>query len=427
MRAGRAGRPAALGLLALATAGACAEGQVGRRTTGAPPKTGDASGLLEPAAGRPRDGDAPVILDSAFSQLGQPVGASWLAYGIAKMATYREHRPPKANTSADDFAIELVARRLQSETWAEVRADPKTPPNADLDRQLEISKAGFLPELVVAVHSSAGWTVPRETILGLRLEEFAKRFTGRFSRARFADYVPPGGTAGPPVPGGDFPDPASLPYGAASCGRARAAREAAWRRWGELEPLLGGAPVSASSPPDFGRQLIALKRDPAEAERGATWVSDRVGYLAQLEGFCAIEEKDWPRAEVMLRRAVALLPAEANPRLELSLVLVKLGRLDLALKETDKVLATDTDGCAIARAWRRRGYVLIDLGDLPAARQAYEKSLVVDPGNRLALSELETIARSTAAPNAGVVTPAAPNVVVTACRPQDLPGSAPSP
>jgi hypothetical protein len=403
MRAPGWGWRSAVALLSLVTA--CAEEQPRQAKTGASSKGGDA-----------------VIIDAPqFSGLPAGKQVAWLAYGIAKLAVYKQHPPPETNTSADDFEIELEARRSQTEVWGRARADAATPADVDLDRQLEISKAGMLPELVVAIQSSPGWTVPRDALLKLRLEAFAQKFPGDFSLARPTNYVPPGGTLRPPVPGGDFPDPTTLPFGIASCDLAREDREAAWRRWSELEPRLGGMPVSAASPLDFARQLIALQRRPSLVARGATWVSGRVGYLAQLEGFCAVEQKDWARAEGMLRRAVALLPAEANPRLELSLVLVKAGRTEAALKEADEVLATTHDGCAAARAWRRRGYILIDLGDLAAAREAYEKSLVIDPGNRLALSELTVISNASASPKAGVVVPSPPAVVVTACRPADLP------
>jgi hypothetical protein len=412
MRGANGIRTAVLGLLALAMAGACAEGQAGGPRGGSPA-----------SAPKPSGQNASIDLDADVDKLGEGVSAAWLAYGVAKAGAYEEHPPPKANTSGDDFAIELAARQAQSQVWAEVRRDPKTAANADLDKQLEISKAGFLPELVVAIHSSAGWTVPRETVASLRLEAFAKRFSGRFSRARYSNFTPSGGTPVPPVPGGDFPDPASLPYGAASCGRAVEARRTAWRAWAALEPQLGGAPISAATPPDFARQLIALQRDPAAAARGATWVSERVGYLAQLEGFCAVEARDWARAETLLKRSVALWPANASPRLELSLVYSKQGRHRDALTEADRALvASGDDACSAARAWRRRGYVLIDLGNNTAARQAYEKSLVIDPGNPIALRELEVIARNNAAPKDSVIVPAAPNdVLVTTCRSQDLP------
>ena len=42
-------------------------------------------------------------------------------------------------------------------------------------------------------------------------------------------------------------------------------------------------------------------------------------------------------------------------------------------------------------ALRGIGYSLIELGELEAARQAFEKSLKMEPNNRLALDELEYI------------------------------------
>lgn len=354
------------------------------------------------------------MLNELAFEGGQASMAAWLVYGTAKAGLYTKHKPPAANQSADDFELELGARRDQSEFWASHKA--KGPGSAELDRQVEIWRAGFLPELVVAIFSKPGWTVPGAAIAALRPEEFARRFSGQYSARVGAVLKLASNKVFPDVPGADFPDPASLPYGPQSCGKASSERAEAWRRWTELEPRLGGDPIAASDTRDFVRQLIARKRDRGSADRGATWVSHRVGYLADLEGFCAVEASDWPRAKEWLTRAAAMSPADDAPRSELSLVYNKLGRNKEALAETDHILETTHEGCAIARAWRRRGYILIDMGDLEAAREAYEQSLVVDPGNQIALDELNTISKAGAPAEPGVATPAPPRVLLTTCH-----------
>lgn len=372
-------------------------------------------------AGEANDGKAKVVVGKkAFEGGAESLGA-WLLYGAAKLDLFEKHPPPPTNGSADDFDLELGARTAQSQFWEEQRAKGGAA-RPIFDRQVEIWRAGFLPELVVAIHGRPGWTIPGKDLAALRLEEFAKKFTGEYEPGGPVAVEPPSGKVWPDVPGADFPDPEGLPYGAESCGRAQSARAAAWRRWEALEPRLPAPPVSAERSLDFGRQVIALQRDPQRAARGVTWVSPRVGYLAMLEGFCAIEAQDWPRAQGFLSRAIALLPAEPNGRLELSMALLHLGRIDEALAQTDTVLKTSDDGCAVAAAWRRRGYLLIDLGELGPAKAAYQKSLALEPGNAIAEHELRLIESGSAKAGAaarekkGFVPPPPGDVIVTSCN-----------
>ncbi len=350
-------------------------------------------GAARSPGGKPTPpGKAQVIVAPAAFKRGGVALSTWLAYGSGKIEAYDRAALPPANDSGDDFQLELAGREAQSAFWAEHRKDADARPDADLDRQVDIWRAGFLAEMVIAVHGRPGWTVPAATVGSLRFEEFAERFKGDFKQGAPVAVKPASGKLYPDVPGDDFPDPESLPVGPATCGVARAQRAAAWRRWDALAPRLGGTPVGASSTLDFARQLIALKRDPDRAPRAVTWVSERVAHLAMVEGFCAVEEHDWPRALITLARAIALAPASPRPRLELAGALSSAGRNKEALKEADHVLASAyDDGCVIARAWRRRGYILVELNALTAARAAYVKSLDVDPGNRIALAEIATI------------------------------------
>jgi len=60
----------------------------------------------------------------------------------------------------------------------------------------------------------------------------------------------------------------------------------------------------------------------------------------------------------------------------------------LALAEADAGRYADMVGVAL----RGIGYSMIELGDFAGARAAYERSLEVEPGNQIALKELEYIA-----------------------------------
>ncbi len=315
--------------------------------------------------------------------------AVWVIYGTAKAGLFMKRPPPPANESADDFELEIGARDGLLEVWG---GGADRPPNAELDQEVMVRRAGFLPELVVLLYARAGWTIPGNTVSALRLEEFATRFSGDYTPVTLARIKPPSGKLTPDIPGRDFPDPQLLPISPATCGIALEQRRTAWERWAILQPRLGGIPVAASSQQQFARQLVAVKSDAARAGSAVTWVSERVAHLAWLDGFCAVEAKDWPRALSALTRAAFLDPSNPAMRLELSLALTMLGRLKEGLQEVDRVLASTEDGCQAASAWRRRGYILIDLDALEAARRAYETSLKLEPGNPIALRELSTIA-----------------------------------
>src|SRR5262249_10895614 len=155
----------------------------------------------------------------------------------------------------------------------------------------------------------------------LRFKPFIERFPGDYKSGAPVVVQLAGDKVMPDVPGADFPNPADLPFGSASCARALDERKAAWNRFAALEKRLGGVPISAQTPQDFVRQLMAAQGETVHRERGVTWVSPRVGHLAALEGFCAVERKDWPEAIRSLMRAGVMRPSDAQLRLELSLAL----------------------------------------------------------------------------------------------------------
>jgi hypothetical protein len=378
-----------------------------------------------PAAETPAKGigHPEITMGPGALQDGDEVLAAWILYGAAKAKQYDDHPPPSANASADDFALELGAREAQSAFWAE-RREKGAPAHAALDRQVEIWRAGFLPELVVAVHAVPGWTVPPAAVTSLRLEEFVHRFPGSYTPGAPVSLKTPSGKVAPDVPGADFPDPQALPVGPESCTHDTALRAQAWRRWDALVPSLGGAPVAATTTLDFGRQLIAIRREPEGYPRGATWVSARVAHLALVDGFCAVEARDWPLAVRTLARAESLDPSNPSPHLELALALTMVKRHAEGLRQADLALAAAHDGCTAAQGWRRRGYILFELGALEDARRAYEKSLTIDPGNSIAENELRAIAAAQKQQGESNVhqpfeAPPSGGIVISKCRPAD--------
>ena len=72
--------------------------------------------------------------------------------------------------------------------------------------------------------------------------------------------------------------------------------------------------------------------------------------------------------------------------------LVGLKRLDEVLAVYDELLkAPALDNAMHARIHRGRGFALTELGRLPEAEAAYQKSLEIEPGNQRALRELDYI------------------------------------
>jgi Flp pilus assembly protein TadD len=135
-----------------------------------------------------------------------------------------------------------------------------------------------------------------------------------------------------------------------------------------------------------------MARNTGAGLRSITWVSPRVSHFALLDGFCAIENRDWTRAIDAMTRAASLRPTDPTPRLELAHALTGSRRFKEALQQGDRVLGENHDGCSLAMAWRQRGYILFDLGAFEEARDAYEASLTLEPTNDLAKQELALIA-----------------------------------
>ncbi|HEY4183734.1 MAG TPA: hypothetical protein VGP07_01645 [Polyangia bacterium] len=373
----------------------------------------------QPAPRGKSRGGSVVVGPEAMAHGGDVLGG-WLAYGSGRAAAYEKLRPPLANQSADDYQLELVGRQMQSEFWAGLR-EKGAAPFPQFDRQVEIWKAGFLPELLVSIYAHPGWTVPGPVVKALRLPQFAHRFPGDYETKLAIAVISPAGKKFPDVPGADFPDPAALPIHPDSCERLRDDRAAAWRRWDALTSRLGGVPVAARNPLQFAGALDRVKDDPAYLARGVTWVSWRVGHLAYLEGFCALEAKDAARAVETLTRAVGLTPTDVRPRLELGMALAMVKRYDEALVQDRDVIDHTADACTIATALRHEGFTYFDMGLLESARLAYEKSLEYEPRSPLAAQELKGIAtalsaRHDAPKEAAAFVPPASRSMLTECN-----------
>lgn len=120
-------------------------------------------------------------------------------------------------------------------------------------------------------------------------------------------------------------------------------------------------------------------------------------YAAYILGWYANETRHPEDALEPLAKGLALQPGNALLTVEQNASFVLLRRFPEALAANDLALAqpmiADSDR---AQLLRNRGYVLIELGRIDEAEAAYNQSLKLDPGNRIALNELDYIRRQRA-------------------------------
>lgn len=117
------------------------------------------------------------------------------------------------------------------------------------------------------------------------------------------------------------------------------------------------------------------------------------GYKAA--AFMHVENKEYDAALPLLEKAIAMAPYWPDDLTERGFVLNQQHKSQEALSSYRQALAlTETFGAGKqmkAVALRGIGYSLVELGDLAGAREAYERSLEFDAGNKTAMDELDYI------------------------------------
>jgi tetratricopeptide (TPR) repeat protein len=177
-------------------------------------------------------------------------------------------------------------------------------------------------------------------------------------------------------------------------GDARAAEAllAPIRRFCDAQQRPGQRVVSVANPREYAQAVAARKGGQA-----AAWIDITCPAAYSLTGYAHAGAKRYDEALRWLDRASAIAPYFADSRNERAYVLGQTGKLREALAGYKAVIAL-ADAQPSARyikpvALRGTGYVLVELGDLAGARQAYEASLTLDPGSRVAKDELDYIAK----------------------------------
>lgn len=355
----------------------------------------DGAPALQPQAGAESEAtaDLQIVLDPRAEGLGSSVLEAWMAYGLQKLATIQERSSGGRDLRLADYPIELAARRTLAEFWQELKQKEEVS-DPYLDKLLEVRRDGYLEEYVLAAFGRPGWTIPPAV-----LQDFDVRGFRRWARKNLAGHEIPtlarvrssSRLSAPAVPGDWLPDLDSIATDAHRCERLPQGARSVLARWEKEAASLDGTPLAAETWAELAEGLERMRDLPRVQERGVTWVSMKPAALSFLIGFCEVEHQRFASGLEPIERAIRVYPLAVAWHLELANALTVVKRYD----EADRAIATaielTDDPCLLAAAWRRRGYLLIDRGELQGAHQAYSTALRYDPQSELAKSELRLI------------------------------------
>ncbi len=176
----------------------------------------------------------------------------------------------------------------------------------------------------------------------------------------------------------------------------------------QLQAALSHAPDMRAQPEHCGDRIIVHSDDPASflilsgtlgKLPGIKGVDQQpglpYGLLGFIVGWTAFEHKDYAAAAVAYEKGLKNEPDLTSLEAEYVLTLSSLGRNTEALSSVDAYLAAHggLQATEHANLLRKRGYVLVEMGQWDNAKAAYEQSLALEPGNTVAASELEYIAK----------------------------------
>jgi tetratricopeptide (TPR) repeat protein len=329
-------------------------------------------------------GDSQIIVSA---DVGSPelIGL-WSVYGLA-LADAAE------KVGRADYAGEASARALLADRWKELRAE-KQLHDPYLDRLVEVRDAGFIGEYVLAYLARPGWTVSGDELARLNAPAFktwAATHLPRDHRALTAATVRLHGLTPAPIPGSHLPTTTELNPAETPCANLQPSIDRAVADWERESAALSSVALSIELAEQTLPSLERLSRDPRARRDGIVFVSPSALEILFAAGFCAVDRRDWPTAETMLRRAVELSPANANVRGELVQTLIMEKRPDEADSQLETALAFSDSPCQTAMLWRKRAYILFDRGKLVDSYGAYARSLEFDPQSELARTEMNLI------------------------------------
>ncbi|HEY3446645.1 MAG TPA: tetratricopeptide repeat protein [Myxococcales bacterium] len=129
-------------------------------------------------------------------------------------------------------------------------------------------------------------------------------------------------------------------------------------------------------------------------EKAVRWMKSAYPRAFYYLGFLKTKLGDPEQALAFLDAGLALEPTNAKLVCEKAQALISLKRHEeaLALYRTLKEPGPHVSAHDVAMGLRGQGSILVDLGDLHRAREAFERSLEIEPGSEVALGELDYIA-----------------------------------
>ena len=148
--------------------------------------------------------------------------------------------------------------------------------------------------------------------------------------------------------------------------------------------------VSFASPAEFTEYLVTI----GESD-GIAWVDMVCPASLKMRAFIHANVAEYEEALDRLEAATQIAPFWAEPHTEIGYIQSQLRKFEAARAAYEKAreLAEAHESSAYVKpmALRGIGFVLIELGELGGAQQAFEESLLLDPGNEIATSELRYI------------------------------------
>jgi len=320
---------------------------------------------------------------------------AWLVYAAAQVDAFKDlQRRKLGNGTQDDFEVEVRARSAMAAYWREQLKEEGAPTDPYLAGLVEIDESGFMEEYVIGTFAKPGWSIPSTELANIDLAAFwqwANEHIQDLESPTYARIRIGNAPLDATIPGGDLPDPEQYAPYQMPCTKSLGPLSDAVAEWELRAADLAGAPISAEDRRDFNWTLSRTLQMEPFREKGLTWVSSRPAILAYIAGFCAVDMHDYTLAERFLTTAADLRPLAAGPKLELAQALVAQKKLEPADALIQAVIDTAQDECDLARAWRKRGYIRFEQGELVNARSAYKRSLDFDPFSELAISELQLL------------------------------------
>jgi tetratricopeptide (TPR) repeat protein len=125
------------------------------------------------------------------------------------------------------------------------------------------------------------------------------------------------------------------------------------------------------------------------------WIDFGYAQCLKMQAYLAAERRDFPAALAFLQSVDAVAPISADSALEVGYVLNQSGKPEAGLIVYRRAHALaekyPSQRPYRAAALRGIGYALIDLKRLDEAERAFQESLKIEPGNKVALNELAYI------------------------------------